>query len=82
MQLSRGKSLGVSNLRFMPKPSSLRPITNLGAIAKLDSCKFVLNEMRQREAKPVNSQLVDLFSILKFEKVRSNWTSVFEIAVM
>ena len=59
----------MSNLRFLPKPTSLRAITNLGGIAKLDSSKFVLNEMGQRETKPVNSQLLDLFAVLKFEKV-------------
>lgn len=74
MLLSRGKSLGVSNLRFMPKPSSLRAITNLSSAAKLDGCQFVQNQMGQGKTKPVNTQLFDLFSILKFEKVL--WTTL------
>ena len=68
--LSRGKSLGVSNLRFMPKKaSSLRPITNLGSAASLSQAHFRLSGLGQQELKPVNAQLMDLFSILKFEKV-------------
>lgn len=67
--LARGKSLGVSNVRFMPKTSSLRPITNLGSAAKLNHNHFVLSGFCQRERKPVNAQLLDLFKILKFEKV-------------
>ena len=67
--LFRGKCLGVSNIRFMPKASSLRPITNLGKAAKLNSAQFPLSKVRQREIKSVNSQLIDLFNVLKFEKV-------------
>lgn len=63
---SRGKPLGVSNLRFMPKSSSLRAITNLSSIAKLDNWFTVPG---QGITKAVNAQLFDLFSILKFEKV-------------
>ena len=68
--LSRGMSLGVSNLRFMPKPSSLSAITNLSSVAKLNGTQFAaVNQMGRREAKPVNTQLFHLFSVLKFEKV-------------
>lgn len=67
--LFRGKCLGVSNIRFMPKTASLRPITNLGTAAKLNSQQFLLSKVGQRETKSVNSQLIDLFTILKFEKV-------------
>ena len=56
----------MSNLRFMPKPSSLRAITNLSSVAT----QFpAVNQMGPRESKPVNTQLFDLFSVLKFEKV-------------
>ena len=69
--LSRGKSLGISNLRFLPKASSLRPITNLGSAAKFDSAYFVQSALAgQREPKSVNNQLLHLFSVLKFEKAR------------
>ena len=71
MQLSRGRSLGVSNLRFVSKPSSLRPITNLSSAAKLDDRQFVQSQMGRAGAKSVNAQLFDLFSVLKFEKVFS-----------
>jgi telomerase reverse transcriptase len=71
MLLSRGRSLGVSNLRFLPKPSSLRAITNLSSVAKLNCTQFpAVNQMGRRESKPVNTQLFDLFSVLKFEKSR------------
>ena len=78
MLLSRGRSLGVSNLRFMPKPSSLRAITNLSSVAKLNATQFpAVNQMGRREAKPVNTQLFDLFSVLKFEKVSAAICLVF-----
>ena len=78
MLLSRGRSLGVSNLRFMPKPSSLRAITNLSSVAKLNATQFAaVNKMGRRESKPVNTQLFDLFSVLKFEKVSAAICLVF-----
>ena len=78
MLLSRGRSLGVSNLRFMPKPSSLRGITNLSSVAKLNCTQFAaVNQMGRRESKPVNTQLFDLFSVLKFEKVSATICLIF-----
>ena len=65
----------------MPKKvSSLRPITNLGSAASLSQAHFRLSGLGQQELKPVNAQLMDLFSILKFEKVcELQLKNVFEV---
>ena len=64
--LSRGKALGVSNIRFLPKATSLRLITNLGSAAKTNP---PFSRFGTRETKAVNTQLLNLFYILKFVKV-------------
>ena len=68
VMMMRGKTLGISNLRFLPKTSSLRPIINLGSKVNLGSTHPV-GRYGQRELKSVNHQLLDLFHVLKFEKV-------------
>ena len=67
--LLRGKALGVSNLRFLPKAASLRPIVNLGSRVSLDPAPSANGRGFQTEPKSVNNQLFDLFKVLKFEKV-------------
>ena len=68
VMMMRRKTLGISNLRFLPKTSSLRPIINLGSKVNLGSTHPV-GRYGQRELKSVNHQLLDLFHVLKFEKV-------------
>ena len=55
----QGRSLGVSKLRFLPKPTGVRPIINLNSRVKLAS----------EQAKSVNYQLDAAFHVLNLEMV-------------
>ncbi|XP_021378812.1 telomerase reverse transcriptase-like isoform X2 [Mizuhopecten yessoensis] len=57
-QLAEGDTLGVSNLRFLPKMKSLRPIVNLGRRPP-PGCKQTI---------PINKQLLNLLNILSYHK--------------
>ncbi|KAL4222367.1 Telomerase reverse transcriptase [Mactra antiquata] len=52
------KSLGVSSLRFLPKPKSLRPIINMGRLIQVASSRTI----------SVNKQLSSTHSILSYLK--------------
>ena len=69
MHVMRGRSLGVANLRFLPKLSSLRPIVNF-------SCKSTCGPGEPlSEGRTVNRQLETTLKILQLETVR-HWVKV------
>lgn len=63
--LRRPSSLGFSLLRFVPKSSTVRPITNMRHCPKI---KEPINAQKQQS---VNWKLQNVFEVLKFEKERN-----------
>ncbi|XP_068702144.1 telomerase reverse transcriptase-like [Montipora foliosa] len=63
--LQRKLSLGFSPLRFIPKNSTVRPITNM------KHCPPTVEPVNAQKQKPINRKLQNLFEVLKFEKGRN-----------
>ena len=62
--LMRGKTLGISKLRLLPKSNGARPIVNLGS--KVELPLPIPGRVGQDS---VNYQLQDAFHILTYERV-------------
>ena len=69
LMLAQKKTLGVSNLRFLPKTAALRAITNLGSKVNLSPSPSTTTKANRTDLRSINHQLLDLFHVLKFEKV-------------
>lgn len=63
--LGRPSSLGFSLLRFIPKSSTVRPITNMR------HCPMIKEPINAQKPQSVNWKLQNVFEILKFEKERN-----------
>ena len=63
--LSSKSSLGFSPLRFIPKSSTVRPITNM------KHCPSIKEPTNAQKQQSINRKLQNLFEVLKFEKERN-----------
>ena len=63
--IRRPSSLGFSLLRFVPKSSTVRPITNMR------HCPTIKEPINAQKPQSVNWKLQNVFEVLKFEKQRN-----------